>query len=120
MKLLERLITIIRHPGALFHYNTFDNAHYIDYLRNNGMTIGDNTRFISPSNCTIDPGRMEYITIGDNCCLSNIAIIAHDYSWYTFLDAFDDIVPDAGGKISIGNNVFCWISSLYSWKYNNR
>ena len=38
--------------------------------------------------------------------MSNVTILAHDYSWYTFLDAFNDIIPDPGGEVIIGDNVF--------------
>ena len=98
--------TLLKHPKAFFYPNTFDNEHLIAYLRANGAKIGENTIFINPSKSSIDPGRMDYITIGSNCCLSSVAIIAHDYSWYTILDSFNDMLPDPGGKISIGNNCF--------------
>lgn len=97
---------LLKHPGIILTPDKFDNEHYVDYLRRNGATIGEKTIFIDPSRCAIDPGRLDYITIGNNCCLSVVNIIAHDYSWYTFLDAFDDILPDPGGEVVIGNNCF--------------
>ena len=104
--LLKRLICGIRHPSALLYPNSYTNERLIDYLCSKGAKIGENTRFISPTECHIDPGRTDYITIGNNCCLSCVSILAHDYSWYTFLEAFNDIVPDSGGEVVIGNNVF--------------
>lgn len=106
MTLLKRILTIIRHPGALLYPNSYSHERFLEYLRENGAKIGTNTRFISPSKCSIDPGRLDYIEIGDNCCLSVVTILAHDYSWYTFLEAFNDVVPDSGGEVVIGNNVF--------------
>lgn len=106
MNRLKRFLTILRHPGALVYPNSYNHDRFLDYLRSKGANIGNNTRFISPSKCDIDPGRLDYITIGENCCLSCVTILAHDYSWYTFLDAFNDILPDSGGEVAIGNNVF--------------
>lgn len=103
---IKFFVGCMRHPKRLFYPNSYNNKRFIEYLRKRGAKIGRNTRFISPSNCVVDPGRVDYITIGDNCCLSNVSILAHDYSWYVFLDAYNDIVPDPGGEVVIGNNVF--------------
>lgn len=109
---LSRLIEIIRYPSSVLYPNTYSNKRLISYLRSKGAIIGANTRFISPRNCAIDPGRLDYIKIGDNCCLSVASIIAHDYSWYVFLEAFGDILPDSGGEIIIGNNCFIGYQAL--------
>lgn len=79
---------------------------YIRWLTDNGAHIGKNTRFISPKKCRVDVSRAEYITIGEDCCLSMCTILAHDYSWYVMMRAYHDILPDRGGKVSIGNNCF--------------
>lgn len=104
--MLKRLLEIIRHPASLVYPNTYSQQKFQAFLKSHGVTIGENTRFINPTRSTIDVGRGDYITIGKNCCLSEVTIIAHDYSWYTFLDAFDDVLPDGGGRIEIGNNCF--------------
>lgn len=106
MNRLKKILTILRHPGALLYPNSFSHERFLDYLTTRGAVIGENTRFISPSKCDIDPGRLDYITIGKNCCLSCITILAHDYSWYLFLEAYNDILPDSGGEVVIGDNVF--------------
>lgn len=100
------ILSYIRHPKRFIYPNTYSSERFVDFLRSKGAVIGLRTRFISPSNCVVDPGRIDYISIGDDCCLSNVTILAHDYSWYVFLDAYKDIVPDAGGQVTIGNNVF--------------
>lgn len=92
--------------NRLLFPNTCDNDHFVAYLRRAGAHIGSNTRFIDPKRCSVDPGRLDYIHIGDNCCLSVAALIAHDYSWYIFQEAYDVILPDPGGDIYIGNNCF--------------
>ena len=104
--MFQRLVEIIRHPGSLFFPNTYSQERYQEYLKSHGVTIGKNTRFIDPDKCCVDFNRGDYIKIGDNCCLSVVTILAHDYSWYTMLDAFDDVLPDPGGKVEIGNNCF--------------
>lgn len=92
--------------NRIIYPHTCDNEHFIKYLRKNGAAIGNGTRFIDPKRCSVDPGRLDYISIGDNCCLSVVSIIAHDYSWYIMRDAYGEILPDPGGEIAIGNNCF--------------
>lgn len=92
--------------NKLMFPHTRDNEHFVEYLRSNGAIIGKDTRFIDPKKCHVDPGRIDYIRIGENCCLSVVSLIAHDYSWYVFADSHSDILPDGGGKIEIGNNCF--------------
>lgn len=103
---LKRIATIIRHPGSFLYPHTWCNQAFVDFLREKGAHIGKNTRFIRPEKCTVDFVRADYISIGDNCCLSHANIIAHDYSWYTLLDSKKDLLPDPGGEITIGNNCF--------------
>lgn len=112
MKRLKRLFDIIRHPSALLYPTSYTQSVFLDYLKSKGARIGKNTRFISPHLCSIDPGRLDYIEIGDNCCLSVISILAHDYSWYTLLESCHDMLPDSGGEVKIGNNCFIGFQSL--------
>lgn len=109
---LKRIITILKHPSSIIYPNTYSQPVFQNYLKSRGMKIGKNTRFISPSQSSIDPGRLDYITIGDNCCLSVVSMLAHDYSWYTMLESCGDILPDGGGKIEIGNNCFIGYQAL--------
>lgn len=86
--------------------NTYDSEVFVKYLRKKGCNIGEGTRFVSPKTTLIDIGRAEYITIGKNCCFSRGAILAHDYSWYILLESHNFMLPDSGGEVNIGNNVF--------------
>lgn len=92
--------------------HTYSDQAYINYLRANGAHIGKNTRFIYPRKCHVDIHRAEYISIGDNCCLSQVSILAHDYSWYIALEAMNSFIPDPGGYVTIGNNCFVGYESL--------
>lgn len=103
---LKRLIEAIKHPASIMHPNTWSESRYKNYLKSYGVKIGLNTRFINPEHTFIDIHRGNYIRIGANCCLSTVTILAHDYSWYTLIDAYKDILPDPGGQVSIGNNCF--------------
>lgn len=92
--------------------HTYSEEAFNEYLRGLGAKIGENTRFIWPRKCHIDINRAEYITIGDNCCLSMISILAHDYSWYVLFDSYKSILPDPGGEVVIGNNCFIGYEAL--------
>lgn len=98
--------------SKLIFPNTYSNQAYVHYLRKRGARIGENTRFIYPRKCHVDIHRAEYITIGNNCCLSQVRILAHDYSWYVLKDAYDVMVPDPGGEVIIGNNCFIGYEAL--------
>lgn len=102
----------IKHPGSILQPTTWCNEAFVSYLRSKGAIIGEGTRFISPANCNVDVGRTDYITIGENCCLSFATILAHDYSWYTLLRSCNDLLPDSGGEVKIGNNCFIGYQAL--------
>lgn len=106
MKGLKRLFEILRHPSSIIYPHSYSQKVFQNYLVSKGAKIGRNTRFISPHLCSIDPGRLDYIEIGENCCLSVVSILAHDYSWYTLLESCGDMLPDPGGRVKIGNNCF--------------
>ena len=91
--------------------NRYNNEAFVGFLKAKGAVIGENTRFIEPRKCHVDVGRAEYITIGSNCCLLCANILAHDYSWYVLKDAYGEILPDPGGKVTIGNNCFIGFNS---------
>lgn len=109
---VSRIVLALRHPTSLIYPHSYCHSAFIKYLKANGAKIGEGTRFISPHLCSVDPGRLDYIEIGNNCCLSCVSILAHDYSWYTLLESCGDILPDAGGTVKIGNNVFVGFQAL--------
>lgn len=108
-----KIIDIIRKiMSRLITPNTCSNEAFVNYLKKHGMKIGKHTRFIYPKKCHVDIHRAEYIEIGDNCCLVQIKMLAHDYSWYILNEKYNDMLPDPGGKITIGNNCFIGYDSL--------
>ena len=55
---------------------------YVNYLRSNGMVIGNNTVIYSPNNCVIDQTRPWMIEIGDNVSITTgVTILTHGYDW---------------------------------------
>lgn len=112
MNLIKRVITAIKHPGSIMHPNNWCNEAFIEYIESMGGVVGKGTRFITPIKCHFDINRADYIKIGNNCCLSMVSILAHDFSWYTFLESKDTLLPDAGGKVIIGNNCFIGYQAL--------
>lgn len=86
---------------------------YIGYLRKKGCSIGKNTFFFKPQSVNIDENRLRYISIGDNCKITEgVKIIAHDYSWENLVGIYKEIIPTGPKKISIGNNVFIGMNSI--------
>ena len=112
IKMISRVFLAFKYPSSLLYPHSYCQSAYIKYLRKGGVVIGEGTRFVSPHLCSIDPGRMDYIEIGNNCAFSVASILAHDYSWYTLLESCGDMLPDAGGRVKIGNNVFVGYQAL--------
>lgn len=67
--------------NRIIYPHTYNNEVFCKYLRSKGAVIGKNTRFIAPKETRVDDARLDYITIGNNCCFSCTTILAHDYSW---------------------------------------
>lgn len=105
-KLIKTIVNKIVYP------HTYNNEVFCNYMRSKGAVIGKNTRFIAPKKTHVDDARLDYISIGDNCCLSMVSILAHDYSWYILKDAYSKILPDPGGEVKIGNNCFIGYQAL--------
>ena len=92
--------------NKIVYPHKYNNDAFCTFLRSKGAVIGNNTRFVAPKKTLIDEARLDYISIGDNCCFSHVTIMAHDYSWYILKEAYEKILPDPGGEVHIGNNVF--------------
>lgn len=77
---------------------------FLEYLKANGVQVGNNTIFRYPEHTIIDLNRPWLITIGENCGFNdNFAIMHHDFMTRVFRNLYDDFVP-AQGKVVIGNN----------------
>ncbi|MBP3214301.1 MAG: acyltransferase [Bacteroidaceae bacterium] len=78
---------------------------YIEYLRSNGVKIGENCIIRGPRSFSIDLQRAHLITIGSNVDFNhNNSLIAHDGVAKIFRFKYNDYLP-SNGQITIGNNV---------------
>ncbi len=88
---------------------------FVSYLRKQGVTIGENVNFYSPSNTLVDTSAPWLLTIGNNVNITHgVIILTHDYSWSVIKQ-----LPDCKGRISgaqeavnIGNNVFIGMNAI--------
>lgn len=80
---------------------------WINYLRNQGMRIGDGSVIIgNPFSVLIDVTRPWLIEIGNNVIIAHgVTILTHGYDWSVLKAVYADINGSAG-KVKIGNNCF--------------
>ena len=87
-------------------YYTSSSARYIQYLRDNGVKVGDNTKVLDPKKIQVDISRPELLEIGENVSLHRGTIIlTHDWASWCFVNLYNEFIP-SHGKIKIGNNVW--------------
>lgn len=79
---------------------------YLNYMRSQGVHIGEGTIVFDPSNIRIDATRPELIRIGKHVFLHRgTKILTHDWASWCFLYSHNDFIPSHGAVI-IGNNVW--------------
>lgn len=72
------------------------NERFVKYLKNNGVVVGEGTRF-RPQSTTIDLSRPSLVTIGANCYFNeNYSLLTHDWVTHVFLHAGLDFLPSSG------------------------
>lgn len=107
----EKVMSIKTILRKLIMPNTYSQEAYIEYLRKNGVVIGDNVLIYAPNHTTVDIRKPWLVSIGNNCKItSGVTILAHDYSVSVARRKFGQFV---GGSlpVSIGENVFIGIGS---------
>lgn len=86
--------------------DTYSMEAYRNYLRRNGVLIGDHTVVYSPNHTNIDIRKPWLISIGDYCEITKgVTILAHDYSISVPRKMYGEF---RGGSlpVTIGDNVF--------------
>lgn len=79
---------------------------FVDYLRNKGVSIGENTVFINPKKTGIDVTRPWMIKIGKNCMITaHVTILTHDYGLRVLKGVYGDVMGHVD-KVEIGDNVY--------------
>lgn len=82
-----------------------DSKAYIAFLREKGITIGENVNFRSPSSCVIDVSRPALVEIGSNIDFNHhFTLLTHDFATFVFRNLYNDFVPSSG-RVKIGNNI---------------
>ena len=84
---------------------------YVDYLRSQGMKIGERTIIYVPIKTMIDESRPWLIEMGDDVKISErVSIITHGFDWSVLKGVYGEILGSSG-KVTIGNNVFIGVNS---------
>lgn len=80
--------------------------HFLNYLREQGVTIGKNCTVPSPESILIDTSRPYLVEIGDEVRLNKgLTVLTHDFTSFLFKNLYGELLP-CSGKVSIGNNVY--------------
>ncbi len=82
------------------------SKNYVDFLRKQGVRVGENCKIYDRGNIVIDLTRPWLIEIGDNVEITAKAVIlTHGYDWCVFHNKYGEVLGSAG-KVKISNNVF--------------
>jgi len=91
---------------------------YVTYLRKQGVKVGENVTFYSPTHTLVDVSTPFLLEIGDNVKITHgVIILTHDYSW-AVLKRYEDSEVKPGGifggqsPVKIGNNVFIGMNAV--------
>jgi acetyltransferase-like isoleucine patch superfamily enzyme len=88
------------------YYIRLSSDRYINYLRKNGIKIGDGCVFRSPMTTHVDMMRPSLISIGDNVDMNvGFTLMAHDFTTRVFLYKYGEFL-NSSGHITIGNNIY--------------
>lgn len=92
--------------------NHYSNEAYIQYLRNNGVHIGEKTVVYAPRHTSIDIQKPHLIFIGSYCKITTgVIILAHDYSISVARRVFGEFIGGTA-PTKIGDNCFLGMNSI--------
>ena len=101
MNLLGRLLNIVK---SIYHIST--NERFISFLRDKGVTIGENVRFREPRTTRIDLTRSCLVTIGNDVDINtHFCIMTHDFANFVFRNMKLGYM-NSSGAVTIGNNIY--------------
>lgn len=87
-------------------YHISSSTRFVNFLREKGVSIGDNVLFREPRTTRIDLSRPCLITIGDDVDINtHFTIMTHDFANFVFRNLFSDYI-NSSGAVTIGNNVY--------------
>lgn len=92
--------------------NHYSSEAYIQYLRNNGVHIGEKTVVYAPRHTSIDIQKPYLISIGSYCKITTgVIILAHDYSISVARRVFGEFIGGTA-PTKIGDNCFLGMNSI--------
>ena len=93
--------------------NSQSSLRYINFLKEKGISIGEDCYVWAPPTVTIDISRPSLIEIGNNVYITaHCTILTHGFDWVVLRNKYGEVVPTSG-KVKIGNNVFLgWGSTI--------
>lgn len=87
-------------------YYCSSSSSYINFIRRQGINIGNDCIFRVPKTCVIDMTRPYLITIGNRVDMNiNFKIYTHDWGSHVFLGKYGQMV-NSSGTVNIGNNIY--------------
>ena len=100
-KLIRRVINRLKYMKAIR-----SSSNYVKYLRDRGISVGEDCFFQSPKTATIDPTRPLLVDIGNHCYfLENFTLLTHDNITKVFGPLYNEYIPSSG-EVKIGDNVY--------------
>lgn len=90
-----------------FKYAQFRGGEtFLNYLRKQGIKIGENCHIGNSKTITIDTTRPYLVEIGDNVRMNTgFTLLTHDFATSVITNVYGEFLPSSG-KVKIGNNVY--------------
>lgn len=88
---------------------------FIQYLRKQGIRIGEDVTFHDPASTVVDVQNPHLITIGNHVNITRgVVILTHDYSWSVIKrhERSAGAIMGACGHVTIGDNVFIGVNAI--------
>lgn len=87
--------------------HNYNSDTFTQYLIKKGVTVGERTKFFSPSSLTIDITRPYLLKIGKMCKITaGVTILTHDFSYSVLRPVYHSILNECAGYTIIGDNCF--------------
>lgn len=112
---MEKRMSIKEKVKKLVFGTKYSSDSYIKYLKNIGVTIGEDCIIYVPTKTFIDTQYPWLIRIGNHVRITEgVKILTHDYSWSVLklAEKSRGAILGASGCIKIGNNVFIGMDSI--------
>lgn len=105
-------MNLVRLLKRIVDPNHYSSEAYIQYLRNNGVHIGEKTVVYAPRHTSIDIQKPHLISIGSYCKITTgVIILAHDYSISVARRVFGEFIGGTA-PTKIGDNCFLGMNSI--------